>query len=684
MPKISLRKISFALFGILLLFRIGVAQPNAAEVTILAVDDSAYPQLELYISLTDSQRLSVIPGLTSANFFADTDTGQPMEVVEAVQERRPLRVVVVMDITGSVSRGELDNQRAAVTEMLKFLTPTDQLGIVVMDEASTDVFLPLQTGSEQITTRMAALRIRVDVTGNVFWDGVYSALNVLGTPSIEERHVVIVMSDVSPSGGDGIRSQDEVLTLALENQVEIYGLYFEYEGDGIPQDPPELPPELTILSEGTGGFSQGVAADFIQRSEDYTDDQALVPMMQNVMGVLQSQYRVRLTSPIPEDGLEHPFTVRVEVDGSLTPPITGAFQAGTSSILLTFPDVTANQNITLPATIAFLAQPREGQISRVTAQAITSSGEEIELPLTGEYAVTLERGQFAPGALTLQIQAEDTIGNSQVIALPLNILDSLFVELTNPPVETIQTGETVTLDATIGFAASVQQVEFLVNGELVETKNTSPLDLVSFTWKAPAAGRYTLEIVAQDIQGQRVSAQANIEVTGTGGKGSSGLSTGFLVLLGLVFVVGIGISGAGIWLVLRRKSAPKMLPPHSQSPVVNAAPIIPADVPPPIVSSRHPVNAALEGPNGEQWRLNEGQNTIGRHSNNHIQVLDESVSRHHAVIEVMHGHYYYMDLPTASHPSEMNGDLLKPEQRYELQDGTLIRVGSSLLRFTVL
>lgn len=655
------------------------AQSDGVDINILAVDDSGYPQIDVYLSVIDRQRLAVISSLDKTNFFGDTDNGQAMEVVEASRERRPLNVVVVMDVTGSVSQSELDNQRLAIAELTKGMTPADLLGVVVMDESRVRVAASLQNDYEAVLASLNTIQIREDATGNVYWDGVYEAASLLQTSAENTRRVVIIMTDVSPSGGEGTHAEDEILTLALENEIEIFGLYFEYEGDGIPEDPPVLPPELTLLSEATGGFTQGVPAE--TRRDDYTDDQALAPMMGNALGVLQSQYRVRFTVPIAADGTAHNFTVRVDVDGILTPPITGTFKAGEAAILITFPGITPEQNITLPTTMNFRVEPKQGAIQSVKVTAITGAGQEIELPTRGQYEVTLERGQFSPGLVTLVVSAQDSAGSQQESVLPLNIIDQLAVDWASQPPDTVKADETVRLSANIGFAASVQQVEFLVNGEVVEMRDLGPFDAVEFQWTPSSKGDYSLEIVAQDIQGQRASAQAKITVQAAVSQTekSGGLSGAFLAVLGLAFLGGVGLSAAGIWM-LRRRPSPQF---HPEIPMKTPQPTI-ADVPPPLPRKTVPASAEIEGPNGEHWRLVEGQNTLGRHSSNHIQIMDESVSRHHAVIEVISNHFYYMDLPSASHPSEMNGSLLQPEQRYELHHGQVIRIGSSLVRFVEL
>lgn len=90
--------------------------------------------------------------------------------------------------------------------------------------------------------------------------------------------------------------------------------------------------------------------------------------------------------------------------------------------------------------------------------------------------------------------------------------------------------------------------------------------------------------------------------------------------------------------------------------------------------------AVLVGQKGEQFPLYEGENTLGRHSSNMIQVIDSTVSRYHAVIEVFGDEFVFMDWQ-ASQPSEINGDLVTSSERYFLKEGDKIWVGITMLRF---
>jgi hypothetical protein len=90
--------------------------------------------------------------------------------------------------------------------------------------------------------------------------------------------------------------------------------------------------------------------------------------------------------------------------------------------------------------------------------------------------------------------------------------------------------------------------------------------------------------------------------------------------------------------------------------------------------------ALLVGENGVQYPLYEGENTLGRHEDNLIQIMDITISRHHAVISVHNDTYIYQDRE-ATHPTEISGYGLKPDEEYPLVDGDSILIGSTKLRF---
>jgi diguanylate cyclase (GGDEF)-like protein len=89
---------------------------------------------------------------------------------------------------------------------------------------------------------------------------------------------------------------------------------------------------------------------------------------------------------------------------------------------------------------------------------------------------------------------------------------------------------------------------------------------------------------------------------------------------------------------------------------------------------------------GRDFRLRRKNYVMGRDPDLDIPVHDDSVSRRHAQIEVLHDpnthepHYWLSDLQSTNH-TFVNG---KPIERVELRDGDKIRVGETILKFALL
>jgi len=94
------------------------------------------------------------------------------------------------------------------------------------------------------------------------------------------------------------------------------------------------------------------------------------------------------------------------------------------------------------------------------------------------------------------------------------------------------------------------------------------------------------------------------------------------------------------------------------------------------------VKAFLIGANDEQYPLYEGENTIGRHGTNMVQIMDATSSRYHAVIEIHGDVYDYVDWRTGQ-PSVINDHPLAPNEHHILRDGDQIKIGMTVLRFVI-
>ncbi len=111
-----------------------------------------------------------------------------------------------------------------------------------------------------------------------------------------------------------------------------------------------------------------------------------------------------------------------------------------------------------------------------------------------------------------------------------------------------------------------------------------------------------------------------------------------------------------------------------------AEPTAPLDLAPP-TSGECRARIEYISPDGkEHIRDLAGQITVGRHTDNDIQLLDPEVSKHHLSIEELGGAFVLRDLGSA------NGTLVNGEQQstMNLKTGDVIEVGNTRLRFVAL
>lgn len=78
------------------------------------------------------------------------------------------------------------------------------------------------------------------------------------------------------------------------------------------------------------------------------------------------------------------------------------------------------------------------------------------------------------------------------------------------------------------------------------------------------------------------------------------------------------------------------------------------------------------------FRIKEGRSTIGRNINNTIVIDDNMISNYHAVIVNENGEISIEDLESRN-GIFLNGQRI--ENRAKLNDGCIIKLGSTMLRF---
>jgi hypothetical protein len=86
-------------------------------------------------------------------------------------------------------------------------------------------------------------------------------------------------------------------------------------------------------------------------------------------------------------------------------------------------------------------------------------------------------------------------------------------------------------------------------------------------------------------------------------------------------------------------------------------------------------------PMGIDYRIYEGNNTIGRNPGNDMTIAgDSSISGHHGTILFKKGRYYLKD-EMAANGSYVNDNELEVGQPHEIFDGDTLRLGNSVFKF---
>jgi Ca-activated chloride channel family protein len=274
------------------------AQGEAPQIRISQVDNSKFPNVTVYVSVTNAAGEPV--GIDPATIEI-RESGQLMQPVdiqgggEAGGEAIPVTTMLVMDISGSMDKNDkLAAAKEAAKSYVDQMLPGDQAGLIAYD---TQVYTV-----QPLTTDVAALTGAIDGLKTGSDTAMYNAL-VEAEKALENvpgRKAIIVLTD-----GLDNRSQstaDDVVAGIGQSGLTISAIGFGDVGTvgqaGLNES------ALKSLAEQAGGV-YGFA----------TDSEALKGLYQQQSRVLQSEHKITYVSP---------STLRDGMNRSLTVSLTGA------------------------------------------------------------------------------------------------------------------------------------------------------------------------------------------------------------------------------------------------------------------------------------------------------------------------------------------------------------------------
>lgn len=246
--------------------------------------------------------------------FEVRDEGRPQPITTFDNSPRPIRLIVMLDVSGSMS-GNLPLLRAAAEQLFARLQPDDAARLGSFGHEV--VISPSFTRDAKELRAALPAAIAPDAP-TPLWRALDDAMSAF-SPQTEERRVVLVLSDGKDSGPLGFRSrfvsQVEVIERARGEEVMVYAIGMRSRAA-----------RPTVPGIGPGGLQAALTADLPdpglarvaeESGGGYTEIRAgedLGAAFARVADELHSQYLIGFAPPT-RDGKVHDIDVRVSPRG---------------------------------------------------------------------------------------------------------------------------------------------------------------------------------------------------------------------------------------------------------------------------------------------------------------------------------------------------------------------------------
>jgi len=245
--------------------------------------------------------------------FEVRDEGKPQPITQFDNTPQPVRLIVMLDVSGSME-GNLQLLREAADELFIRLRPDD---VARVGSFGFDVDVGRGFTHEIRELRAALPRSIAPDAPTPLWRAVDEAITAFGDEK-DMRSVVLVLSDGKDSGPISFRqryiSQAEVIERARREDVMVYGIGMRSRGR---RPPPGLGPgglqaalEAELPDAGLALVAEHTGGGYIE----IRPNQDLGAAFARVADELHSQYLLGFVPP-RKDGKVHEVEVRVTEKG---------------------------------------------------------------------------------------------------------------------------------------------------------------------------------------------------------------------------------------------------------------------------------------------------------------------------------------------------------------------------------
>jgi VWFA-related protein len=298
------RLFTLSLLGLILISTtITAAAQSGQQVRITQVDNSRFPNVTVYVSVTDSAGNPI--GVDPATIQI-SENGQPMQPTEvrgggdvAGGEATPVTTVLVIDISGSMEKGnKIGAAKDAARTYVNGMQGGDQVGIVTFDSNVNEV--------QPITSDKSALINAIDGLNTGSDTAMYDAIlkAAVSLENVQGRKAVLVLSD-------GMDNQSSSSENNIVDSVGPSGLTVSAIGFG----DPSLGGQSGIDEAGLKSLTGRTGGQYAY----VTDASTLTNLYQQYGQSFQSEYAITYVTPsTTRDGVNRGLTVSLANAGVST------------------------------------------------------------------------------------------------------------------------------------------------------------------------------------------------------------------------------------------------------------------------------------------------------------------------------------------------------------------------------
>lgn len=320
------------------------------QIRITAIDPGDYPNVRVVASITDAAG-KPIDGLRATDVLISEDGRPQRAALERMGETQPLVLVLVLDVSGSMSGKPLADAKAALNVLVGSLAAGDRAAFVTFN-SSVSVDQPLTTDKRALTAAIG----RATANGNTaIFDAESSALDVLADAAPRARRAIVLLTD-----GEDNSSRIPLATINERMHAQTFPLYVVGLGTSLNNATLQ-----SLANAGTGGglyiaptsaqlagIYAGLAQEIrVQYAMSYRSDATRAPEGSSVTttvqvvqaGAVLATTTITFTVPtghgilpaLPTTEVRIPSTALAPPEGSLVNPIIpGLLGAATTLSLL--------------------------------------------------------------------------------------------------------------------------------------------------------------------------------------------------------------------------------------------------------------------------------------------------------------------------------------------------------------